>query len=125
VTFMRLLGCPCISCNNCTVQRHFEKPKDFNAWWETTGLIRAEQRRLCLFRFCSNLVGEEGPRIPGVKDSSVCCLKTLSAPLTFFRFLRCLFLVYSIHLFQLNLNPLLIISAFHIRKQNHKICKAS
>ncbi len=37
--------------------------------------------------FFSNLVGEEGPRIPGVKDSSVCYLKILSAFLTFFKFL--------------------------------------
>ncbi len=36
--------------------------------------------------------------------------------LTFFRFLLCLFLLYPIHLFQLNLNPLLIIS-----EQNNKI----
>ncbi len=35
------------------------------------------------------------------------------------------FLVYPIHLFQLNLNPLLIVSAFPVRKQNHKICIAS
>ena len=76
-------------------------------------------------RFFSNLVGEEGPRIPGVKDPRVYFLKTLSAPLTFFRFLQCLFVMYPIHLFQLNLNPPLIISAFPIRKQNHKICKAS
>jgi hypothetical protein len=34
-------------------------------------------------RFFSTLVGEEGPRIPGVKDSRVCFLKTLSAPLAF------------------------------------------
>jgi len=32
-----------------------------------------------IFWFFSNLVGEEGPRIPGVKDSSVCLLKILSA----------------------------------------------
>jgi hypothetical protein len=57
-------------------------------------------------KFFSNLVGEEGPRIPGVKDSRVCFLKTLSALLTFFRFLRCFFSVYPIHLFQLTLNPL-------------------
>ena len=75
--------------------------------------------------FFSNLVGEEGPRIQGVKDSRVCFLKTLSAPLTFFHFLLGLFLVYPIHFFQLNLNPLLIISAFPVHKQNHKICKAS
>jgi hypothetical protein len=31
-------------------------------------------------------------------------LKTLSAPLPFFRFLRCLFLVYAINLFQLTTN---------------------
>jgi len=30
--------------------------------------------------FFSNLVGEEGPRIPGVKGSRVCFLKTLSGP---------------------------------------------
>jgi hypothetical protein len=35
-------------------------------------------------RFFSNLVGEEGPRIQGVKDSRACFLKTISAPLTFF-----------------------------------------
>ena len=77
------------------------------------------------FWFFSNLVGEEGPRIQGFKGSRACFLKTLSATLTFFRFLRCLYLVVPIHLFQLNLNLLLIISAFPIRKQNHKICKAS
>ena len=48
------------------------------------------------------------------KDSSVCFLKTLSAPLTFFRFLRCLFLVYPIHFFQLNLNPLAILEGIDI-----------
>ena len=53
--------------------------------------------------------------VPGVKDTRVRFLKTLSAPLIFFRFLRCLFLVHPIHFFQLNLNPQLI------RKQNHKI----
>ncbi len=61
-----------------------------------------------IFGFFSTLVGEEGPRIPGVKpatdtagkDSSVCFLKILSALLAFFRFLRCLFLLYPIHLFQ-------------------------
>jgi hypothetical protein len=51
-------------------------------------------------RFFSNLVGEEGPRIPGVpvkcdgifdKDPRVYFLKILSALLTFFRFLQCLF----------------------------------
>jgi len=36
------------------------------------------------FRFLSNLVGEEGSRIQGVKDSRVCFLKTLSALSTFF-----------------------------------------
>ena len=35
--------------------------------------------------FFSNLVGEEGPRIQGVKDSRVCFLKILSTLLTFFR----------------------------------------
>ena len=54
--------------------------------------------------FFSNLVGEEGPRILGVKDPRVYFLQTLSALLTFFRFLQCLFVVYPIHLFQLNLN---------------------
>ncbi len=49
------------------------------------------------FRFFSNLVGEEGPRIPGVKDSSVCFLRIVSALLTFFRFLLCLFLVYPVY----------------------------
>jgi len=46
------------------------------------------------------LVGEEGPRIPWVKvcaytactETRVCFLKTLSALLTSFRFLICLFL---------------------------------
>jgi len=52
------------------------------------------------YGFSPNLVGKEGPRIPGVKDSWVCFIKTLSAPLTFFRFLRCLYLVYPIHPFQ-------------------------
>ncbi len=37
-------------------------------------------------RFFYNLVGEEGPRIPGVKDPRVCFLKTLLALLAFFRF---------------------------------------
>ena len=37
--------------------------------------------------FFSNLVGEEGPRIQGVKDSRVYYLKTLSALLAFIRFL--------------------------------------
>ncbi len=32
----------------------------------------------------TSLVGEEGPRIPGVKDSRVCFLKILSALLAFF-----------------------------------------
>ena len=50
--------------------------------------------------FFSNLVGEEGPRIPGVKDSSVCFFEILSALLTFFRFLLCLFLLFPIHIFQ-------------------------
>jgi hypothetical protein len=36
-----------------------------------------------LLPFFSTLVGEEGPRIPGVKDSRVCFLKTLSRPLAF------------------------------------------
>jgi hypothetical protein len=35
-------------------------------------------------RFFFTLVGEEGPRIPGVKDSRVYFLKTLSTPLAFF-----------------------------------------
>ncbi len=65
----------------------------------------SSQHRDKYFRFFSNLVGEEVPRIPGVKDSRVCFLKTLSALLTFFLFLRCLFLVYPIYFFQLNLNP--------------------
>ena len=46
-----------------------------------------------LFRFFSNLVGEEGPRIPGVKDSRFCFIETLSAPLTSFDFLD-VFLTY-------------------------------
>ncbi len=47
-------------------------------------------------RFFSNLVGEEGPRIPGVKDSSVCFLEILSTLLTFFLFLLFLFLLHPI-----------------------------
>ena len=43
------------------------------------------------FWFFSKLAGEEGPK--------VCFLKTLSAPLTFFQFLKCLFEVCPIHLF--------------------------
>jgi hypothetical protein len=35
------------------------------------------------FRFFSTLVGEEGPRIPGVKESRVCFQKTLSGLLAF------------------------------------------
>ena len=105
--------------------------------------------------FFSNLFGEEGPRIPGVKDwsvpplragfpvrmlpilyssprpllkgryfrgairSSVCFIEILSALLTFFRFLPCLFLLYPIHLFQWSLNPRLIIYRFPVHKQNH------
>ena len=53
-----------------------------------------------LLRFFSNLVGEAGPRILGVKDPRVYFLETLSALLTFFRFLQCLFVMYPIHLFQ-------------------------
>jgi len=59
-----------------------------------------------------NMAGGKGPRIQGVKDPRVYFLKTLSALLTFFRFLQCLFVMYPIHLFQLNQNPLLIISGF-------------
>lgn len=40
--------------------------------------------------FFSNLVEEEGPRIPGGKDSSVCFLKTLTA-LSVFQTLYLLF----------------------------------
>jgi len=36
-----------------------------------------------IFWFFSNLVGEEGSRIPGFRDSRVCFPKTLSAFLTF------------------------------------------
>jgi len=48
------------------------------------------------FLFFSNLVGEEGPRIQGVKDSRVCFLYILSASLTFFRFLGCLVLLFPV-----------------------------
>jgi len=78
----------------------------------------------CLFFwFFSNLVGEEGPGIPGVKDSRVCFLKTLSALSTFFRFPLCLCLVYPISLFQLNLNPLLIISVFQFANRTIRYAK--
>ena len=40
---------------------HFKAPDQF-------------QRQHYFIRFFSNLVGEEGPRIPGVKDSRVCFL---------------------------------------------------
>ena len=76
-------------------------------------------------RIFSNLIGEKDPRIPGVKESRVCFLKTLSVLLIFFRFQIGLFSVYLIQFFQLNLNPLLIVSVFPIRKPNHKICKTS
>ena len=45
--------------------------------------------------FFSNLVGEEGPRIQGVKGLFS---KDFIAPLTFFRFLRWLYLLCPIHL---------------------------
>jgi len=36
---------------NCIVQRHFEKPKDFKAWWTVGGYwaIMGRAMKLCLF----------------------------------------------------------------------------
>ena len=86
------------------------------SWFQAKTMISISQniphQSIIKIWFFSNLVGEEGPRILGVKDPRVYFLETLSALLAFFRFLQCLFVMYPTHFFQWNLNPLLIISAF-------------
>ncbi len=80
---MRRLGC----FDNFTCERYrlLEMVQDFNKvkarCKDNHPELVESYPEYCTYkkRFFSNLVGEESPRIPGVKDSSICCLKILSA----------------------------------------------